>query len=213
MIRRKPQFHCQGRLGLTLIEVLVSLFLVTSVLLVSITASANLLRSSHVESSGIIADQLASQILDEISTKHFRDPDSKRVFGLEANEPNTNRVAFDDVDDFHNYVSSPPSHRDGTAIDGYSGWTFTVSIQRAEVSGDAIANTANDESDLRLITVSCTSPTSEVTTRSKIVSDVPMIVDSTIAYEKWRRVTFTFSGDRQVNVAAPMQNRPEVTGN
>lgn len=210
---RKPHCAAPCRLGLTLVEVLVSLVLVTTVLLVSITASANLLRNSHEDSSGIAADQLTSQILDEIATKDFRDADSNVIFGLEPDESNATRVAFDDIDDYHNYTVSPPSHRDGTAIDGYSGWTLHVSVQRAEVDGDSIVMASDDDSLLRLITVTCTSPSSEATSQSRLVSNVPLNVDPTISHEKWRSVIFTFPGNRKVNVTAPMHNLPEVTTN
>ncbi len=213
MNTRKIHSCHRSRVGLTLMEVLVSLILVSTVLLVSITASANLLRNSHMASSGILADQLASQILDEISTKNFRDTDSNVIFGLEPDESITNRTTFDDVDDYHNYVNSPPTQRDGTAINGFSGWSYTVSVQPVIVDGDSVANSANSNAPLRLVTVTCTSPASEVTSRSMLLSNVPNDADTTVAYEKWRRVTFTFTDGLDVTVTAPMLNRPEVTSN
>ena len=83
--------------GLTLIEVLISIILVSSMLLVSLAASANLMRNSNSRRDIRQGQLLATQLLDEVTVMDYRDRNSP-VFGLEADELGSDRTTFDDVD-------------------------------------------------------------------------------------------------------------------
>ena len=199
-----------NRFGLTLIEVTVSTLLVATVLLVSMTTSANLLRNSNQQYRSIDGGDLARLMLDEISTRQFEDSDSNVTFGIEPDESATDRTTFDDIDDYHNYSSSSPTYRDGTAIDGFNGWTISVTIERANISGTSVAVTTNTDAPLRLATVNCTSPESVSVTRCKLISGVASDLDASTAHEKYRRVTLTFGSGRTVSVAVPLHNQPDI---
>lgn len=201
--------HTPGRRnGVTLIEVMISIVLVSTILLVSLTASANLMRNNSERRNTNLGQQLASQILDEVSSVDFHDPTSV-IFGLEPDESATDRTTFDDVDDYQGYTSSPPSHRDGTAIDGYEGWSFSVSIAAAEADANGITTVNVDaQAPLRLIAVVCTAPDGTTVDAGTLVSNVPSDINDTTSYEKWRRIKLTFP-DREINVTAPLRNHPE----
>lgn len=198
------------RRGVTLIEVMVSIVLVSTILLVSLAASANLMRNDHERRSRNDGHQLAAQILDEVSSMDFRDRIDP-VYGLESGETATDRTTFDDVDDYHNYSSTPPTHRDGTAIVGYDGWSFSVDVYPANPDATGITTTdAGVRSPLRIIEVLCTAPDGVTTNDGMLVSDTPHDITATTSYERWRRIKLTLP-DREITVTAPLRNRPDPT--
>tara|TARA_R110002049_G_scaffold4601_5_gene32070 strand:- start:108811 stop:109374 length:564 start_codon:yes stop_codon:yes gene_type:complete len=185
--------------------------LVATVLLVSVTASANLLRNSHEQFRATRGSDLATIFLDEITTRRFADADANATFGIEPDELNSDRTTFDDVDDYHNYSSATPTYRDGSTIDGFTGWSVSVAIERADVDGNGIVLSGNSDSPLRLATVNCTSPESITFSKSILVSSVPNDIDASTSYEEYRRVRFAFGSGRSVSVVVPLKNQPEVT--
>ena len=199
----------RSRGGLTLLEVVISLILVSTIVLVSITASANLLRNKAVSMHAIEGGDLAFQILDEVTAVQFQEAGNERVFGRETDETATNRSDFDDVDDYHGYTASPPTHRDGTAIKGFDGWSFSVSVSPAQPIASGIAASSDDAAPLRLVTVTCTSPGGDAVSESMLVSEVPSSMSANISQEKWRRLTLSFPDQRKIEVTAPLRNQPE----
>lgn len=206
-----PQPQRRGphrQFGVSLIEVMISLVLVSTVLLVSLTASANLLRNDAQQRGANQGQQLAAQLLDEVSSMDFRDR-FEPIYGLESNEDSGDRNTFDDVDDYNGYTAAPPTHRDGTTIDGYEGWSFSVSITPSDPDATGITTTtSNVDSPLRIITVVCTTPAGTTVGAATLVSNVPNDNAQTNSYEKWRRLKLTFP-DREVNVTAPLRNFPD----
>ncbi len=201
-IQRRPR-------GLTLLEVVVCLILVSTIVLVSITASANLMKNKAASMDAIDGRELAFQILDEVTAVDFQDADQDRVYGREASETALNRTDFDDVDDYNGYVSSPPTHRDGSAIAGFDSWSFSISVSRAEPARQGITVSADDAAPLRLVTVTCTAPGGATNSESMLISEVPSNLPANHAYEKWRRLTLTFSNQRKIDVSVPLRNKPD----
>ena len=196
------------RPGVTLIEVMISIVLVSTIMLVSLSASANLLRNSSQQRHTNHGASLAAQIIDEVSSMDFRDRVDP-VYGLESNENASDRTTFDDVDDYHGYTSTPPAHRDGTMISGYAGWSFSVSVIPADPDASEITTTsANEHSPLRVIAVVCTAPEGTTVSAGTLVSNVPSDISDSTSYEKWRQIKLTFP-DRDVIVTAPLRNHPD----
>lgn len=196
--------------GITLIEVMVCIVLVGTILLVSLTASANLLRNQNQRRDSVPGIELAHQVLDEVTSMPFRDRDAP-VFGIEADEDASDRTTFDDVDDYDNYTASPPSYRDGTFVEGYDSWSVTVTVTPAGAIDSGLATTgAVEDSLMRLVRVRCTSPDGLISQADAFVSDVPYDNDPTTSLERWRQVRLAFP-DREVNIVAPMRNLPTPT--
>jgi type II secretory pathway pseudopilin PulG len=203
------------RTGLTLIEVTISLILVSTLLLVSITASANLIRSSNRNNTAISASELAGVLLDEIVAMQFADPvSSTDTFGIETDEDVADRTTFDDIDDYHLYSQSAVTYRDGQSIDGFAGWTFQVNVAPATATASGITPTSDVSDPLRLVTVSCNSPSNGTTdvalTRSESIlvsqtSDRPTIEQS---HERLRALKLQFADGREVSVVSPLLNHP-----
>ena len=213
MIKRPALVHSHlkpqpRRRGLTLLEVIISLLLTTTIVLVSVTASANLYRNQAVSADEHLARELAFQILDEVTSTDFQDGDNDRVFGNEASESTTNRSAFDDVDDYDGYTASPPTHRDGSTIVGLENWSLSVSVSKADTVASGIVASTADDAPLRLVTVTCTSPAGAVSSESMLVSEVPSNIPDNTSFDKWRHLQLTFPDQRKVDVVAPLRNQP-----
>ncbi|NNE00246.1 MAG: hypothetical protein HKN47_23245 [Pirellulaceae bacterium] len=208
----KPQ-----RLGVTLLEVLVSLILISTILLVCVTASANLFRDNAQTRTTIRAHELASMILDETSVLNFRDTDANVVWGIEPDESVNDRTTFDDIDDYARYSISPPTYRDGSAIEGYDDWTVTVEVAPAVSNATGISISGAPDSPLRVVTVICQSPVQTNSgepmfcRQSILVSDVPTNVTADVSYETYRQLDWNFTDGRDIKVIAPLRNQPVPT--
>jgi MSHA pilin protein MshD len=110
----------QAQRGVTLIE------LVVSIVVISIAASAVLgvlARSvAHSADAMVMAQavSIAEAYLEEISLKSFADPD-----GVDGE---TNRIDFDDVDDYSGLVDSGAHDQFGNAIAALAGYTVSVTV-------------------------------------------------------------------------------------
>jgi len=105
--------------GLSIIEILVSLVLITIGILgfgMAIPLGENNINKMKEER---IALFLAKQMLEEIQSKGYEDPDlPSGSFGREESLPRDN---FDDLDDYDNWNQSPPQRADGTLLNGQNG--------------------------------------------------------------------------------------------
>ena len=201
------------RCGLSLLEVVISLILVSTIMLVSITASANLLRSRVESLQSVDGHELAFQMLDEVTSVAFEDADSDRVFGRESSETSTTRSDFDDVDDYHGYTVSPPTHRSGAAIAGWESWSVSIAVSRAQAVSAGIVASNSDDAPLRLVTVTCTSPSGSTLSESMLISAVSSDIPPNTSYEKTRRLTLKFANHRSIDLTVPLRNQPDWTTN
>ncbi|CAN0370251.1 unnamed protein product, partial [Ectocarpus sp. 4 AP-2014] len=114
----------------------------------------------------IDAYNVLEMMLNEARSVPFEDPDGNTSgLGIEADEPASpsDRLAFDDADDYAGYTSTPPTYPDGTSITGYDGWTqtFTVTYLEADPSDQDLRTTTLVDEGLRLIACELTSPEGE----------------------------------------------------
>lgn len=192
-----------------MLEVIVSLTLVSTILLVSLTASANIMRNRATAAVGVQRHVLAGYFLDEISTLAYRDASDNAVFGPEPGESSADRSSFDDVDDFHGFREVSPTFRDGASIPNYENWTVNVAIAPMDIVGSGFSLCDDASSRFRLVTVTVTSPDGVAQT-FRIVNSITA-VDRPVgtSFERLRRVEVRFSDDRVLNVVVPLRNTPE----
>ena len=76
---------------------------------------------------------LADSLMTEILAQAYQDEDNAGLLGLETGEADVHRNKFDDVDDYRGHTDSPPKHRDGNAINGFSNWSRIVTVNRADL--------------------------------------------------------------------------------
>jgi type II secretory pathway pseudopilin PulG len=111
---------------------------------------------------------LAQSLVDEIMLELFENPTSP-TFGPEAGE-NT-RASFNDVDDYNNWIESPPKNFDATVMSNMSGWTRKVVVEW--VTAANLNQTSTSDTGIKRITVTVTKNGVTVGTRTAIRARVP----------------------------------------
>lgn len=134
--------YCQNNKGVTLIELIVAM-VVISIALVGVLSVINyttLHSADPVLRHQAIA--IAEAYMEEISLKNFTDPDS---------DGETDRRLFDDVDDYDGLVNDGAVDQNGNAIPGLNNYRVTVSVAgqsygpaTAQVNGLKIDVTVTD---------------------------------------------------------------------
>jgi hypothetical protein len=89
-------------------------------------------------------------LLAEIQNQTYADPNQTPGLGKESGE--TTRSQFDDVDDYDGWTESPPKNRAGTDLAGFTGWSRSVTVVRAQ-RASPMQNAGSDEG-LKRITIS-----------------------------------------------------------
>jgi len=125
--------HSRGtgrcRRGLTLVESLVSMLIVSG-LLVSALNTLGAVNWGYANiSNRAKGELLAQELAGEILEMEYAEPVDTPVFGTEAGESSTSRAAYDDVDDYHGWTATPPQDHAGTVLTGWDGWSRTVKVQ------------------------------------------------------------------------------------
>lgn len=157
------------RKGITLLEVVISSLLISLLTIGALKTTGGALRTWYQVSSQYDETILAGQLLEEILQTSYEDPDETPEFGRESHETQSpsNRLEFDDTDDYDNWSESPPKTKDGTALAGFTGWIRSVDIKKLSDSSPEgnIADGATDQG-LKRITVTVTDPNGNVTSIS-----------------------------------------------
>lgn len=117
-----------------MVETAFALLLVGGAIAVSLNATASMHTAQKVENDRIRGQLLAINLLTEIMAQPYQERSGTPTFGLEAGESGTTRAAFDDVDDYKAYQETSIAAKDGSAVNGCSGWTRTVTITRTDPS-------------------------------------------------------------------------------
>ena len=206
--QKTPLGQKRSRRGLTMLEVIISMTLVATIMLVSLTASANMMRNRVAAARGVQAEILAGYFLDEISTLAFRDPSDESRFGREPSETGSDRSSYNDIDDFDGFQEVSPTFRDGQSIPGYDGWTVNAAIYSLSLSGASLRFASDDSSQFRLIGITVTDPEGQSKTYRSIVSLTSSDRSEYQSYEHLRRLEVQFSNDRSFDVVVPLRNTP-----
>ena len=89
-------------------------------------------QSRNAEQS--IGPMLAQDLMAEILSQNYEEPDVTVKFGRESGERKGKRSAWDDVDDYDSWSKSPPQNKDGTDIPDLAGWGREVKVTWASVA-------------------------------------------------------------------------------
>lgn len=140
------------RRGFSLIEVTVSILLVSVLLVTSLNSFAASKRREWATVTQAQGEQLALDLMNEILRQPYQDPIVQvPAFGTESGETTGNRSLFNDVDDYLNWTESPPADKSGNAMTGLSGWTRSVTIQWADPN--SLTASISSSTGLKMITV------------------------------------------------------------
>ncbi len=75
------------------------------------------------------ANSLAVAMIEEIKCRKWDEltaPLKSTVMGVNTGEVASNKLTFDDIDDFSGYSEAQPLYRDGTPMTGYDGFSINV---------------------------------------------------------------------------------------
>jgi len=142
--------HC--RAALTLVEVVVSTLIVGLMTVAALDGLGAATRSCEWAGNRGIAQGLADDLMAEILTKSYSDPDGSAVFGLESGEA-APRDNFDDVDDFNGWNSLPPKAADGATLADRDDWRQRVIVERVRLNNLTQATAGNTDEGAKRIHV------------------------------------------------------------
>jgi prepilin-type N-terminal cleavage/methylation domain-containing protein len=149
--------------GLSLIEVMVSLLIISIGIVgfgMAIPMQKDTIEAMKEEKIALL---LAKQMMEEIQSKAYEDPNQTPVvFGLEPGE-NAPRENFDDIDDYDDWNKNPPQYPDGTSMDGnegrpdYQNFRRQVEVKNVDNSDYSLTRGDGDTHSKRItVTVSST---------------------------------------------------------
>ncbi|MFG0258926.1 MAG: prepilin-type N-terminal cleavage/methylation domain-containing protein [Phycisphaerales bacterium JB041] len=122
------------RRGMTIVEVLVAMVLLSMMLGGVLSAVELSARTQHSTADVAMARSLAADLLEEACGKPYVDPADPNETGLGADENASDRSTFDDVDDYHGWMQKPPLFADGSAIPGAAAWQRRVFVRLVDPS-------------------------------------------------------------------------------
>jgi hypothetical protein len=116
------------------------------------------------------AQLLAVELLTEISSQVYREPDDTPDFGPESGETTGGtRAAYDDVDDYFGWRASPPTDKAGAELSGLTGWERSVSVKW--VDPDDLARAINSDEGVKRVTVSVSRDGVHLVSVATVVTD------------------------------------------
>lgn len=142
---------CRCRRAFTLVEATISCVIVAVMLVAALNTVSSARLGEHRLATRCRGLSLAQEVMAEILQQAYEDPNASAVFGVESGEQTTVRVDFDDVDDYHNWSSSPPQQPDGTVLPGLDGWERLVQLEWLEPTN--LSQTALSDKGVKKIVV------------------------------------------------------------
>jgi MSHA pilin protein MshD len=180
------------RYGFTLVEAVLSCVIMAVLLLPALSLIGAAARTRKTQPEQTQALTLAKHLLTEIMQSRYADPD-----GTEAGET---RASWDDVSDYDKFQEKPPTHRDGTAIAGLTGWKRQVKIKLADPANPA--NNPGSDLGLKQISVTVTSASGTAYTLTGLrssASGYERRPTSSTTYASWVEVTIDVGGPMEVS--------------
>lgn len=135
----------------SLAETAISILLVGGLVVVALnTVGASVAGREFTRNRGR-GDLLAHHLMSEILRQSYQEPIDTPTMGREAGEGGGSRTAYDDVDDYDGWASSPPEEKDGTALAHLTGWERSVAVEF--VDPNSLSTVRTTETGVKRITV------------------------------------------------------------
>lgn len=158
-----------ARRGMTLIEGVISIVIVTTMMVAAMSALGSFSRARRSQFDRCAGAALARALMSEILQMRYLEPGMDVSFGREDGEADDVRSAWDDVDDYAGLSESSPKTRDGVPIAGADGWARSVTVEYVRPANPN--ETSSQDTGLVRISVSATSPTGVKTTLQALRGD------------------------------------------
>lgn len=168
---RTDRRNANRRPGFTLAESVVSTLLVGMLLVISARGVAVSImaqsRTADESAAGLLADALIAEILQ----LPYADPGQSAAFGPETGETGASRSAYDDADDYHDWLDSPPQYKDGSTMSVSGTWQRRVTVEWVTLNDLTLKSTA--ETGIKRITVTVAHGGKTVAVRTAILANAP----------------------------------------
>jgi len=120
--------HKHRSRGMAMVEIIFSIMLVGGLVVVALNTVSSSVMGRQIISDHNRGHLLAQDLISEILQQNYRENSEIITFGKEPGETDGSRLHFDDVDDFDNWIASPPQTKDGTEYADLIGWQRSVFV-------------------------------------------------------------------------------------
>lgn len=170
-MRRPGPRTSKNRSGFTLAETAIATLLVGMLLIVAargVGVSIMLQsRTANQSAAGLLAEALMSEILQ----LPYQEPTGTASFGPESGETGSSRANYDDVDDYHGWLDSPPKYKDGSTMPVSGTWQRRVTVEWVTLNN--VMQTSAAESGMKRITITVARNGTNVSARTALVAKAP----------------------------------------
>jgi len=149
MSRRRHAWR--GRAGFSIVESVMATVVVATMFVAAMRAVGASRTALFLVAERARGMALADALMSEILAQPYGDPSYGSSLGPGSDELDGTRSAWDDVDDYNGWVGNPVQDKQGAAIDGFDGWTRSVTV--AWVNPSNLEQTKNQETGVKRITV------------------------------------------------------------
>ena len=160
-----------SRKGFSQVEIAMSALIAGLILTASLNLAGSATRGQIQNNDQMRARLIISGLMAEILELPFEDPNQTSVFGPETGETSSpaRRTLFDDVDDYHNWNSTPQTKSGATIADDY-GIRTQVQVKLVDPSQLAAGVTGTPSTEVKQITVNALRGSMVVSSLSSIVT-------------------------------------------
>lgn len=132
----------RNRRGFSLVETAIATVLVGGLFVVSMNmvGASRMTQSRYADREQALI--LAEDLLNEILSQPYEDPDGGVVFGIEVGESLNLHASLDDADDYHYFTESPPTDAQGNTIPGAERFTRTSVVYWVKAESPAVPYSA-----------------------------------------------------------------------
>ena len=127
-LRRAKASRFSHRRALSLLEVVISTFIVGVMLVAAMKCVGSASQAQLHNGDRSRADLLAADLMAEILEQNYQEPDESAEFGRESSESGGSRADWDDVDDYDGWGARPPVDKDGNPLPNLTDWERTVKV-------------------------------------------------------------------------------------
>lgn len=153
--------------GFTILETMISILIVSGMMIAAVGTVEATHRVRRIAHDRPRADLLAHDLMAEILlTPSYEEPFGVVDFGPEGAEAASGRAAFDDIDDYHGWSSTPPRARDGSILADLAGWTRSAVVTFAAPSD--LAADAGSDNGIKVVTVTISRAGEELATLTSL---------------------------------------------
>lgn len=150
-----------NRKGFTLIEIVLAIFIIGVALVTLLSMFSLGLKGDVFAREMTVASTLSQELMEEIKSRAFEEPDDTPVFGPETAgatqiEPTVataiDRTLYDDVDDYDDWSRNPPEDMAGNPLTDFSLYTRSVEVKNV-ANQDYTSEQGDGTTDSKKVTV------------------------------------------------------------